>query len=327
MSRSFIVTILQHFLEESVAFRVYRLDIKSFYESFSINEIENKLFSLREISPHSKQLTKALLHHYSTIDGEGLPRGMAISAILSDFMMKEFDSSARNHPNVYLYGRYVDDIIIITNHDEDEFNFIEGIKQQLPKGLHLNERKQAIKSFDKHKAVKQQEPFLKFSIEYLGYQFFIYDRPKGNDNKPIFRLVRVEIAQSKIKKIKLRIVRTLIEFLKTKDETLLLDRIKYLTSNFSIIDKNTGKRRLAGIYHGYPLLSSQSKSLEELDKFLRNAILSKKGAIFSKTAVFISSRLKRRLLAQNFTRGHANKYFIYFSPSKISQIQKCWINE
>lgn len=329
MSRSFIVTILQHFLEESVALRVYRLDIKSFYESFSINEIENKLFSLRKISPHSKQLIKALLSYYSTIGGEGLPRGMAISAILSDFMMEEFDSSTRNHPNVYLYGRYVDDIIIITNHDEDEFDLIDEIKHQLPKGLHLNERKQAIKSLpDKHKALgKQQKPSLRFSIDYLGYQFHIYDKPKDSEDRQIFRLVQVEIAQNKIKKIKLRIIRTFIDFLKTRNASLLLDRIKYLTSNFSIIDKNTGKRKLAGIYHSYPLLSPKSQSLAELDKFLRNAILSKKGAIFFKSSSLIPSSLKRRLLAQNFTRGHANRHFIYFSPTKINQIQECWINE
>lgn len=328
--RSFLVTNLRHFLEEGVPYKVYRLDIKSFYESFVAEEIKKKTLSLRKLSPLSKQHLEALLDFYTSISGQGLPRGMALSAVLSDFMMSEFDSETLQEPEVFYYGRYVDDIIIITNNNESTTTFIDRIKQRLPKGLHLNEKKKTIISVPK--IAKRMEAFAKpdqkFSFDYLGYRFPIFDsQKKGNGIESDFRLVNIEISPSKIKKIKLRIIRALIEFHKTKDTSLLIERIKYLTSNFSVIDKNTGKRKLAGIYHSYPLLSPDATSLTELDQFLRNAVLSKKGGIFSKTSRILVPWLKRILLAQSFRTGHINRRFIYFSSTKISRIQECWINE
>lgn len=328
--RSFIVTNLHHFLEEGVPYRVYRLDIKSFYESFLIEGVKSRTLSLPKLSPLSKRLLEVLLDYYAGIGGQGLPRGMALSAVLSDFMMAEFDIKTFNDPEVYFYGRYVDDIIIITNHSKSETDFIGEIKQWLPEGLHFHEKKKITRSVtERPKILKPPAiPVLKFSIDYVGYQFLVFDPVQMQDKTfKHFRLVCIEIAPNKIKKIKLRIVRALIDFHKTKDASLLIKRIKYLTSNFSVTDRNTGKRNLAGIYHSYPLLSPNSERLAELDRFLRNAVLSKKGIVFSKTFPLLASQLKRRLLAQSFIHGHAHRRFVYFAPAMMSRIQECWRND
>lgn len=329
--RSFLISNLLHFIEEGVPYRVYRLDVRSFYESFLIEDIKEKTLSLRKLNPLSKQLLEALLDNYATIGGLGLPRGMAISATLSDFMMSDFDYKIFANPAVYFYGRYVDDIIIITNLSEGENDFIDQVMQQLPQGLQLNNKKKSIHSVPEKTPTKKDlisEPIHNFSFDYLGYRFSIF-APKKNDKatEPGFRLIRVEIATNKLKKIKRRIVRSFIDFQKTNDASLLIDRIKYLTSNFSVVDQNTGKRKLAGIYHSYPALSIDSQSLAELDQFLRNAVLSKSGRVFSKTSLILASGLKRKLLAQSFRAGHTHQRFVYFSPAKINQIQECWINE
>ncbi len=327
--RSFIISNMRHFLEEGVPYRVYRLDVKSFYESFLIEHIKSRVLSLRLLTPLSKRHLTTLLDHYGVIGGQGLPRGMGISAVLSDWLMSSFDSDMLAHSAVYFYGRYVDDITIVTNMSEDETMFLAEIARKLPMGLKLNKKKESINSLPEktQTVIASATPILNFSLSYLGYQFSVFEPQKTNTNHQKFRLVRIEIAPEKIKKIKSRIVRSFVEFKKSGDASLLLDRIKFLTSNFSVIDINTGKRKLSGVFHSYPLLSDNSESLAELDKFLRNAVLSKKGRLFTFTASMLSSEQKRNLLAMRFTYGHKTKHFINFYPAKIKKIQECWINE
>ena len=329
--RSSLVINLAHFLEEGVPYRVYRLDIRSFYESFLLPDIKERTQSFRQLSPLSKRHLAALLNHFAAMGGTGLPRGMAISAVLSDLMMADFDSEIFSDEAVYFYGRYVDDIVIVTNLTEDEHDFLDRIRQKLPQGLQLNTKKTSVNSLPK-RPIRQKdpatEPLHKFDVDYLGYRFSIFEPlVSDKETKPEYRRLRVEIAPVKMRKIKLRIARTLLDFHRTKDGKLLTDRIKYLTSNFNIVDRDTGKRILAGIFFGYPLLSKNAKSLTSLDQFLRNAVLSKKGRIFTKSAASLTPSLKRTLLAQRFSAGHTQRRFIHFPATRISEIQECWEHE
>ncbi|MDA8255375.1 MAG: RNA-directed DNA polymerase [Betaproteobacteria bacterium] len=329
--RSFVISNLRHFLEEGIPYRVYRLDVKSFYESFLIEDIKAAVSALRSLTPLSKRHLTALLDHYAAIGGKGLPRGMGISAVLSNWLMSNFDSEMNAHPAVYFYGRYVDDITIVTNRTEDEAAFLSKIGEQLPTGLRLNEKKTSVHACDRKLtpvAPPAKSPIPRFNLSYLGYQFSVLDPVRSNKtNRSEFRLVRVEIAPEKIQKIKQRIVRSFIAFKSNRDDSLLVDRIKFLTSNFSVYDKNSGKRQLSGIFYSYPLLSEMSESLAELDQFLKNAVLSKRGRLFSATAPLLSSTVKRRLLSLSFTHGHMTRHFMNFSPRKIHDIQECWIYE
>lgn len=324
--RAFIVANLALLIEEGLPYRLYRLDVKSFYESFDVPDILANMATFPQLNPRSQHILTALLNHYVTIGGKGVPRGLAISATLSDLMMVQFDKDIFAHPAVNFYARYVDDIIIISNALEDKGAFIRAIEQKLPTGLLLNETKKSIVTArDRVKQVTTPiTPIL--CLDYLGYQLVVSEPIKSKDN-PIFRNITVNIANTKIKKIKARIIRSFIDFHKNGDWHLLLNRIKYLTSNFSIFDVDKGNRKLAGIFHSYPQVSNESSSLQELDHFLRNAVLAKVGRVFSKTSPMLSAFQKRTLLSQSFKNGHSRRIFIYFSPINISEIQRCWINE
>ena len=329
--RSFLISTLFRFLEEGVPYRIYRLDIKSFYESFLIADIKEKTLNLNWLTPLSKRHHEALFDYFEILGGQGVPRGMAISAVLSDGLMSRFDKAALAHPAVYFYGRYVDDIIIISNLTETPNGFLAEIANLLPTGLQLNKKKQQIHTLsDKAGYVLPPVtmPDLKFCFEYLGYQYLVFDPLIASKKECTgFRLVQVEIAPIKVEKIKKKIVRSFLDFRKTGNESLLIERVSYLTSNFSVTDRNSGKRKLSGIFHSYPMLSDDSESLFELDKFLRNAIFSKKGRLFSKTAPLMSSSLKRKLASMSFTTGHKTRRFVYFSSTTINRIQECWIHE
>ena len=329
--RAAIVCNLQLLLEEGIPYRVYRLDIKSFYESFSAALVKQEVDDITQLSPQSKKLLSSLLIQHSQIGGIGVPRGLSISSVLSDLMMQDFDLFISSLECVYFYARYVDDIIIISSSQEKQTLFLKAVTSALPSGLELNTKtnKKKIVTAEKRvksEAIQPQTPLLNF--DYLGYSFSVYQPKKINKQKEgaYLRVVTVGIAETKIKKLKTRIIRSFLDFQVTNNWALLHERIKFLTQNFSVYNKKVGNKKLAGIYHSYPQVTIDSKSLKVLDEFLRNAVLSKSGKIFSKTSLKLDGSQKRKLLAQSFVRGHAGQKFIHFRPEKIKEIQQCWLN-
>lgn len=321
-SRQKITSVLKYFLQEGVPYRIYRLDIKSFYESFDLNEIVNLISRANRLNPQSKQIIRNFIDHFISHGGTGVPRGISISAVLSNILMAKFDSYVRKRPEVYFYGRYVDDIVILTNLDENQDAFFQNLEAELPSGLrfHKTSSKYSIQEIKPgQKAESPDKPLL--SLEYLGYQYSVFGKKNPNMSG---RLVTVDIANKKVSKIKTRIISTFLDFSKTGNDLLFQQRIQYLTSNFYIVDKRTHKKQLSGIYYSYPLVDSTSVSLAGLDKFLRNAALSKKGRVFTITSPAINNKLRRSVLSRSFKSGHENRSFRYFSLPMIGAIQACW---
>ncbi|RTL36212.1 MAG: RNA-directed DNA polymerase [Burkholderiales bacterium] len=325
--RTHIVSSLKLLLEEGVPFRVYRLDIKSFYESFKHENISHAVEKLSRLAPLSKSLINAILDHHNSVGGSGTPRGLAMSASISDLMMKEFDLRTSANPEVFFYARYVDDIILITSCRERRRILISELLNNLPPGLELNPKKQRVVE-----ASKKMSPLPHGSstvellrFDYLGYSFSVREPVKSRGaDRPTQRDVLVDLAPAKIRKIKTRIARAFLDYSRNPDWPLLKDRIKFLTRNFGVYNAKAGGKKLAGIYYSYPLLSENAKALGALDRFLRNAILSRKGSIFSVSASILSAKQRQSLLGHSFVNGHSERHFVYFSPARISQIQECW---
>lgn len=109
-------------------------------------------------------------------------------------------------------------------------------------------------------------------FDYLGYQFLVRNPTRQEAGKikdgELCRKVHVDIARKKIKRIKTRIVRSLLSYAKSNDWELLRDRIAFLTQNFSVYNPKAGGKKVAGIYHSYPLISEGAAGLKDLDRFL-----------------------------------------------------------
>lgn len=329
--RSQIVSNLRLLLEEGVPYRVYRLDIQSFYESFQRQHVLDVIAGIRRLSPHSKKLTQALLNCHAGIGGNGIPRGLSVSAVLSEKLMQEFDQNVRWASDTFYYSRYVDDIIIVSSGREKVADFLGALCDSLPPGLKINPEKKDIAEIPARvkKVNSAISPNL-IQFDYLGYQFSVRNptRQEAGDAKDgdIARKVEVDIAKKKIQRIKTRLIRSFLDYSKTSDWELLRDRVAFLTQNFSVYNPKVGGKKVAGIYHNYPLVSNEAPGLRELDRFLRGAVLSKTGRVFSATAPMLAKHQKRQLLKYSFARGHASRSFVHFSAVKISQIQRCWMN-
>lgn len=114
-----------------------------------------------------------------------------------------------------------------------------------------------------------------------------------------------------------------MEYIKDKDEGLLIDRIKFLAANKYIIDKKTLKKRINGIRYNYPLLTNDS-SLDELDKFVSFLLYSDKSRLSRLVKNNLSVKLKKKIKLLSFKKLYNNNVFFSFSPKKIIEIQECW---
>lgn len=331
IDRDSIIERIKTILKEGTEYRIYRLDIKSFYESIPTAILIEKIDRIKHLSTPTKAHIQALLSTYAATGNSGVPRGLSISATLAEVLMRDFDEAVRSHPNTYLFSRYVDDIIIISNGEENKRKFIRWIKTTLPTGLILNSKKQTTKE----RACLHKESYNKYFInnnltsinfEFLGYEFTVTDPHKDHKKTP--RTVSLDIAQSKVKKIKTRLIKSLIDFNKTKDMDLLDSRIAFLCTNFSVIDADRDRKRLAGIHHNYHQVDpAHSKALPDLEKYLTKIISSGQGSICDEFFTITSSAQRRRLLRWSFIRGFTEKKYLSFSKNKLSDIKRCWAYE
>jgi hypothetical protein len=329
--RTQIVSNLALLLSEGVPYRVYRLDVRSFYESFQKSEAVGALHQLQRLSPQSIKLIESLLNSHAALGGTGVPRGLSLSALLTNLLMQDFDLLIQSHEDTFFYSRYVDDMVIVTSTRESPSRFIVEVKKALPTGLALNpSKRQIVEAKHRVDPVKTLgSSSMNIEFDYLGYRFLICDPLKQNDkprNGEYHREVTVDIGLSKVKKLKTRIVRSFLDFSCSRDWSLLQDRIAFLTQNFSVHNPKAGDKKLAGIFHSYPLLTGKAAALQELDRFLRNTVLSKNGRAISKSSALLDASQRRQLLKYSFVRGHANRTFVHFHSTRISDIQSCWVN-
>ena len=110
--RNTIVKQMKLLLTENVEMRIVRLDVRHFYESIDRQRILAKLIDDARLSYHSLMLLQSLFNDPTIAAGTGLPRGLSISAVLSELYMKYFDLDFKKIEGIYYYARFVDDIIV-----------------------------------------------------------------------------------------------------------------------------------------------------------------------------------------------------------------------
>jgi hypothetical protein len=361
-NRRIIIAQVKTLLSETCPYWVIKTDIKSFYESIGREKIISKFHDDSLLSYHSMHLLKKVFSNPTLAATSGVPRGMNISATLSEIYMRKFDKWIRRFEGVYYYARFVDDIIIFSNSLTSSINLIQNLDSklsELAEGLKTNYLKtelfdgRTLKAID----IKNGKALSKLKqLEYLGYSFIkekeqinievlksfknveklkytvetkystiLHERISFIDFATIQsskeNILKVTIADKKLKKIKTRIIKALFDFGKNKDFALLEKRIMFLTGNYSIRKSEEGNDLRAGIYYNY-LQVNDFKVFEELNSFFRKAIFSKATHFASKIALTPPQR--RQLSKYCFIAGFKLKVYYQFTYAEIKQIINCW---
>lgn len=332
-SRDIIVKQLASLFCERTPFAVIKLDVSNFYESIDRKALFTKIHSDSLLSIESKLLLNKLLNETNLASPTGLPRGISLSATLSEVYMREFDSKVRQIDGVYYYARFVDDIIILVHSNPTTIK--KKVYEALPGGLTFNKNKSTSIHYMPCKnrfeyAMKKSRSCPRKNIckdnskirrvDYLGYrfEFSCADIDLDMQNNVVIRLTPKKVA-----KIKSRIVLALYSFVNNRNESLLESRIKFLTGNYRVRQEKDIGTIKAGIYYNYKSITSLC-DLSDLNVFLQKSITSTKGILGEALHSSLSSTAKQSILKYSFKSGFQNKIMHNFSSADLKLIKECW---
>lgn len=299
--RNSIVKQMKLLLSENVEMRIVRLDVRHFYESIDRQRIIEKLIDDARLSYHSLMLLQSLFNDPAIVAGTGLPRGLGISAALSELYMKYFDLEFKKLEGVYYYARFVDDIIVFCSSEASKVLAWNYAGEELKKiGLELNEEKSY--SLDPNQ--------LGTDFTYLGYTF------KKNGNH-----LSVTIAQKKQNVIKTRLTRAFVRYSKDHDFDLLKLRIKFLTGNFTLYNPHTLLPIKVGIYFNYRM-ANDVKALKDLDAYYQRLLHCRTGRLGG--AIALSRLHMKELEKYSFDFGYKNHVNHHFTTDQMAKIANCW---
>ncbi|MCO5234357.1 MAG: RNA-directed DNA polymerase [Chitinophagales bacterium] len=362
-NRRIIISQVKTLLSETCPFWVIKTDIKRFYESIDRERMISKFQDDSMLSYQSRFLLKKVFENPILTGKSGVPRGMNISATMSELYMRKFDKWIRTYDSVYYYARFVDDIIIFSNSIKDSLNLIADLNPKLnalAEGLSINQNKTELfdgRSLEKLNITNGNRihKSLKHKLDYLGYSFSkriipekivlkkfqninklrytLEEKYSVIENNPVsvilldtiqrekYSSLIVSIADKKVKKIKTRIIKALLDFSKNKNFDLLEKRIQFLTGNYSIRKSEEGNSLRAGIYYNYLQVTNHSVFIE-LNQLLRKSIFSRNLSFGAK--ISLSRVQKNKLSKYCFIAGFENKVHFEFSYNEMQDIIKCW---
>ncbi|EOA6543074.1 antiviral reverse transcriptase Drt3a [Vibrio vulnificus] len=289
-------------LKDSGEYYVLRVDIKKCYENIAFDNVIVKLKNDLILSPECINLLNDISQQLkSKFSFSGLPRGLSISPTLAELYLEDFDKRIAESSDVIYSARYVDDIILITTDSKknDVINYLINILSEM--GLELND--------DENKKFSGSSNNAKF--DYLGYSISVI----SNNNKP--NKVDVTISESKLKKLKSRIIISLHENSKNKDIGLLKRRIEFL-SLLKTVKKGKNGNLLAGIAHNYQYTTDNFECLKSLDGFLLNQLQNPR---FGLTVPEIN-KIRNISFYGNAVKRNVGK----FSRKKTTKIMQIWKN-
>jgi hypothetical protein len=320
-NRNIIVSQIKALLGETCPSWIIKTDIKSFYESINRMNLVAKFRKDTMLSYHSIFLLERLFSHNLISINDGLPRGMNISATLSEIYMREFDRWVKIHDGVFYYARFVDDIVIFTNSLQSAqciIGQLDATLKTLTNGLTINKDKTqlfdgyTLNQLDIHSGVELMKNVY---FEYLGYRF-----AKKNCGKTM--CLSISIAGKKVKKIQTRITLSFLAFANEQDFELLKNRIKFLTGNYRIRKTFDGSILKAGIYFNYSQIT-ETDQLTELTNYYRKILYCKRGKLGVSLSCLTITQ-KKILKKYCFFAGFKEKINKSFDNLQMTKIARCW---
>ena len=307
--------------QEGMPFTILKLDIKSFYESVDRTILRSMTVKRFSTAPSTRNVIDHFLALCDSQGVTGLPRGMAISAALSEFYLQDFDAEVVKIHKPFFYARYVDDIVLLMP-SQTEFKVLRKSFCHLLRkiGLRLNNKKSKPIAID---GEKPKIAAIAGEFDYLGYKFQI---SKLIGDKPLatHRAVTLDLAPSKVKKRKTRITASFLRYLEDGNFDDLHDRLRILAFNYKYFDFKNGGMLLTGNYHVYRLIDYPSSALKELDHYLRGMLLDDKGPICARLRLSLSSALREQLLKISFDAGFRDKVHFNFDTDRLVHLVRCW---
>lgn len=338
-SRDAVVNGVLESLFDSSPFHVLRCDIKSFFENVDAKTILKEILSSTKTHTHVKTVLRTL-ETSGLLGGalSGVPRGLGLSTTFAELALRKLDREAKEIEGVYRYFRFADDILLFSTQKVEPA--LAEIKDIISPSFELNSKtgKADLESLSDTIKNPCTKPASKFS--YLGYSFECENGIRARKSRQIL----VKISSDKIKVRKTRIILSLKAFHKDKNAALLLNRVKFLTSNFEI--RKTGHthgpkraRVKTGIYFNYQKcglyqhgkqgpekVSAAPTELKELDGFLASLLWGSNSQFRTEIQSSFTAKQLAELKGLSFYKGFTDKMTVRFNRGSVSEIRKAWLH-
>lgn len=317
-SRNEILSQLKMLLREDKSrYYIIRTDVRHCFESIPHDKLFKYLEGNNLLDVKSKSLLRGLirkefeaknLRPIITTSHTGIPRGCAISSLLSEFYLSKIDEVVRRTlPGIVFMARYVDDIIIVAHPDLDDDHhwslddYVKALTDAYDKnGLTIHTPTDGTNKcylYDSANTVN-----LDFNL--LGYNICF----NNNGNK---ERLEFSLPQAKLDSIKRRIDKSFSTFENMVDVVgldaaahYLFDALHVLTCNINLYNAKKGVK--VGIFYSNQLLDNEG-NLSYLDGQLQRNIgrlnLSTMTSITVSDRPVIEERLKRKLALLSFKKG------------------------
>lgn len=308
---------------------IIRTDIESFYESISQNALSRMVNNNTLLSYQSKRFITNIIEEYEVLKDKeiapkvGIPRGIGISAYLSELYMHDIDNRIKAMNNVIFYARYVDDIFIIISpkHGISADSYLKDITNILAEyELHLKESKTIAYNILRDNDIMRTDSF-----SYLGYTFEI------RSSKLVYSTI-VGLSVDKMKRYMQRLECSFDDYNKESKynervaRKTLFNRIRFLTGNTKLLTSKKGIK--VGIYYSNSLVDDKwiKANFGVLDGHLSKMIHTNLKPYC--TDSFDVNKLKKRIkTCFSFAQGFDKKLFHNFTIDEFYLIRKIWNDE
>lgn len=325
--------------EDKSRYYIIRTDVCHCFESIPHDKLFKYLEGNNLLDVKSKSLLRGLIRKEFEVKNlrplvqasqTGVPRGCAISSLLSEYYLSKIDEDIkRTLPGILFLGRYVDDIVLVIHPDiRNEYHKpvkwyideLENIYSQMGLDIHIpSDGSGKCYTYDSASAAD-------LDFNFLGYNIHL-----DNDNKA--KLV-FSLSQDKLKRITDRIDKSFTTFDKMVDVAgfdvaahYLFDALHVLTCNINLYNAKKGVK--VGIFYSNQLLDNK-KDLSYLDGQLQRNIgrlsLSLKTSIADAKRAAIEKNLKRKLALLSFTKGFNYPHKRYkVKKQRLRTIKSSWV--
>lgn len=299
-SRDILVSQVRTLVLDQMPKYIIRADVESFYESVRHKDLLDSIHQSSELSVVVKRILTRLIKDYAMVSGEpnGLPRGIGLSAYLSEIYLSSIDQKIKGHEDLFFYSRYVDDMVLMyaPQRKDAAASYLMMLKETLEcKGLRLNAKTKTLDLLE-----EQKDKF-----DYLGYEFDLNPSSLG-----------VRLSSRKVEKYRTRINKSFDDFSKKKvfisrkaSEELYV-RMLFLTGNMRLFNRKSNA--FIGVYFSNKFITDTAQ-LRALDYYYQ-----------SKVKRLVEPALKRKLGKLSFVDGFDKKIFRAFDARKLSEIARGW---
>lgn len=340
-SRHEILSQLKMLLREDKSrFYIIRTDVCHCFESIPHDKLFEYLEGNNLLDVKSKSLLRGLIRNefetknlrpLVSTKKTGIPRGCAISSLLSEFYLSKIDDVFRRTlPGIVFLARYVDDIILVVHPDLDDEHqwslndYVQALTDTyIRHGLTIHTPTDGTNKCYTYDSKDTKN--LKFNL--LGYTI---QSIKGDNDKQGF----FSLSKNRKQKIQNRITKTFQKFDSLLNSAsydvaahYLFDALHVLTCNINLYNAKRGVK--VGIFYSNQLLDNK-KDLEGFDKYLQykcsQLSLGGKAGVDPNKQIQIEAKLKKQLKQVSFVKGFATPHKRYkVKKHRLQMIKQSWV--